>query len=174
MAATFVIEDGTGITNANAYCSLAEATQYHDNHGGPAAWTSATQATKENAVRQATQYLDLNYKWKYVKTTSTQALEWPKRYVQDWNGFAIAANVIPQQIKDACAHLALQVINGVVLIADLQDEGSIKRISNTVGPLSESIEYAGAERPEKSFVIADKLVRDFVVASEGMMELERA
>lgn len=36
--ATFVVEDGTGLTNANSYCSVAEADAYHSNNGNPAKW----------------------------------------------------------------------------------------------------------------------------------------
>jgi hypothetical protein len=173
--ATFVVETGAGLSNANAYCTIAEADQYHLNHGHPIPWTMALQADKEDAIRQATQYIDLNYVWKYIKYSDTQALEWPKRYVTDKNGFAIGSNIIPQQIKNACAFLALQVINGDVLISVQQDESAVKRTSYSVGPIAESIEYVGGETPEKGYTIADKLVREFCTAAgSGIMELERA
>jgi len=173
--ATFVVETGTGLSNANAYCTEAEADQYHLNYGHPIAWTMALQEDKEDAIRQATQYIDLNYIWKFIKYSDTQALEWPKRYVVDKNGFAIDSNIIPQQIKNACAFLALQVINGDMLISTQQDESAVKRFSNTVGPITESIEYVGGETPEKGYTIADKLVKEFCTAAgSGIMELERA
>jgi len=34
MVATFVVEDGTGLADANAYVTVAEAKQYYENHGG--------------------------------------------------------------------------------------------------------------------------------------------
>jgi hypothetical protein len=38
MAATFVVEDGTGLATANSYLSEADADTYHENHDYPLAW----------------------------------------------------------------------------------------------------------------------------------------
>lgn len=38
MAATFVVEDGTGKTDANSYASVATADQFHEDYGTPRSW----------------------------------------------------------------------------------------------------------------------------------------
>ena len=175
MAASFVVEDGTGKSDANAYCTQAEADQYHENFGSPTAWSGAAQPDKEAAIREATQYMDLWYNWNFYKTNSEQALEWPRAYAEDKDGFAIGSNVIPNKIKNACAYLALQKINGDVLLPVQQDEAAIKKFKNVIGPLSEEVEFQGAERPEKSYTIADEMVKEFItVQGSGMVELTRA
>jgi len=167
MAATFTVETGTGATDSNSYCSVADADQYHENHSGSTVWSAASQANKEKALRLATQYLDLHYNWKFYRVTDEQALEWPKSYVQDRNGFAIGSDVIPQQIKDATAHLALESLNGDTLLPDLADEAAIKRLKVVAGPLTKETEYVGGETPTKKYTVVDKLVQDFVKGGQG-------
>ena len=62
MAATFIVEDGTGKSDANSYITEAAADQYVENHSGDAAWLAGQQADKEKALRLATQYIDNEYR----------------------------------------------------------------------------------------------------------------
>ena len=42
MAATFVVEDGTGLSNANSYISVADADTYNDNHNADSSWVDGS------------------------------------------------------------------------------------------------------------------------------------
>ena len=67
MAATFVVEDGTGKTDANSYLSVAGADAYFDNRGRPKLWFGVTGATftfatADNSVSDsASQFADLGF-----------------------------------------------------------------------------------------------------------------
>ena len=71
-----VVEDGTGLSTAESYISVADADTYHSDRGN-ALWTG-TDAVKEEALRQATEYLDATYDWKGSISLTTQALNWPR------------------------------------------------------------------------------------------------
>jgi hypothetical protein len=175
MAATFVVEDGTGKTDSNALVSEADSVQYHENHSDPTGWSGADTPTKENAIREATQYLELYYNWKGNKSNSGQALQWPRGGMEDRDGYGLASDVIPQDVKDACSYLALQVVSGDTLIPVQQDESAVKKFTNKIGPLTQSKEYIGGERPTKDYPIADKLVAPYITGqAHGIMELTRA
>lgn len=89
MAAIFVVEDGTSKSDANSYTTIAFADQYFENHDNPSDWTGSTQAEKEMALRNATQYLDRYYggRWRGRKKDldENQALDWPRVSAYDDN-----------------------------------------------------------------------------------------
>src|SRR3972149_2071434 len=149
MAAQFIVETGEGLTNSNSYVSLVDATQYHDNFGAPAAWTNASSAAKEAALRAATRYLDAKYFLKGKKTKFDQSLQWPRYDIYDRSDYLIDSDSIPQAVKDCCCILALAVINGDALMADLTEAGVISSESAQVGPISESKAYIGGKSQQK-------------------------
>ena len=52
-AAAFIVETGSGATDANSYATVAFADDYHRSYGDPVAWRGATTDAKENALREA-------------------------------------------------------------------------------------------------------------------------
>lgn len=146
MAATFTVETGAGLSNANSYVSVADADQYHDDFGAPAAWTGATEAAKQAALRAATQYLDAEYgwRWKGVKANETQALDWP-RYNVDRETFLLDSTVVPTEVEQATALLALKNIGGTALLPDIVNDGAVARTRVKVGPIEEETEYVGGK-----------------------------
>jgi hypothetical protein len=165
-----VVEDGTGKTNADSYLSLTDADAYHLIHSVSAAWASATEAVKEKALRLATQYLDVRYNglWKSYRTNETQALAWPRAYVQDSDGYYLDSDEMPQRLKDATAELALRVVEGDTLLDDISKPGVISSSSISVGPISKSITYSGGYNQVKKYPLIDGLVKQFI--STGTLE----
>ncbi len=126
---TLTVEDGTGVATADTYVSQADADTFHAANGAPAVWTAATSDEKDAALREATRYLDGAYMHRYVgqKYTKEQSLHWPRTGAYDWHGWDIAVTAIPQQLKDACAMLALRA-KSASLLGDLEDgAGAIKK-----------------------------------------------
>ena len=160
MAATFVVENGSGLSNANSYVSVADATQYHENHGTPTAWTNASTAAKEDALRQATQYLDAVYGtvWDGTRINETMALDWPRYGAVDSDGFWLVATAVPQQVKDACAYLALKQIGGDTLLPDDAAASNVEAESLTLGALSISTSYSGQKNTAKYYKLVEKLI----------------
>lgn len=163
-----VVEDGTGLVNAESYASVAEANTYHSNFNN-SAWTG-TDAQKEAALRKATQYLDATYKWRGVIHSATQALQWPRTSVYSVNGRDYDNNV-PSALKHATAELALSALGGN-LIDTLSSANYVKR--EKVGSLE--VEYADGSPTGKEFPLVSKLLADLVdyKLGSGSVSLLRA
>lgn len=125
-----VVEDGTAKSDAESYVSVADCTTYHTARGNTA-WTGlASDTVREQYLRKATTYMVQKYRmrWKGDRVSSTQALDWPRNFVQyaDYafitrNGsqqiggyFYYPADEVPVEIKNACCELALLAISGLL------------------------------------------------------------
>jgi hypothetical protein len=112
MAITIVVEDGTGIANANSYISVGDADAYQLNRGR-SAWAALDADAKSSALIQATEFVDSTFAWIGKRKTSTQALKWPRIYgldsdgveivLTDSDGFEITGvpSVIPKSVAEA-------------------------------------------------------------------------
>jgi hypothetical protein len=146
---TLTVEDGTGLSNADAFISLAYADAYHTNLGNTA-WTGAD-ALKEAAIRRASLYLTDSFKWQGYKINGRdQALGWPRYYVGDDDGFAVPSDEVPSEIERATAEIALlELVSPGTMNPTSTPSAKVKR--QQVGPLS--VEYenyrtdAWADRP---------------------------
>lgn len=91
-----VIENGTGLPNAEAYSSVADCSDWAVKYYGHS--LTGSDADKEAAIRRAVAYMD-GLRWKGTRTTGrVQALAWPRSGVPDCEGSTIAANSIPQEV----------------------------------------------------------------------------
>ena len=176
MAATFTVEDGSVVTDANALVSVADALQIIENFGASTDWTGATQAEKENAIREATRYLNINYIWAGYKVDVDQTCQWPRYDTYDEDGNAIDTDIVHQSVKEACTYLALQVIEGDTLLEDFQNESKVKKTKDKIGPLTEEREYVVGENPEKTYTVVEKLLSPFIINGTTFhaTDLERA
>jgi hypothetical protein len=166
-----VVEDGSGLSNAEAYISEADADTYFTAHGDPTTWTNATTAQKEVALREGTAYLDLNYglKWKGTRSSTTQALTWPRQNCAGLDSEAIASTAIPQQLKDANCEAALDYLTDGDLFPDVTgSEVGAKRTRVKVGEIEEEVEYAGTKTLRKVYQRVHKLIAPFI-SSAGVL-----
>jgi hypothetical protein len=158
-----IVEDGTGIEDAESYLSVTEANSYHAAHGN-SAWTGVD-TVKEAALRKATTYLDGVYgsRWPGVKRTLEQALLWPRSYGYDREDYALADDAVPAPVQQATAELALRALSEE-LIADLERGGRISRVK--VGPIEE--EYERGASPLKTYPWIDAIL-DPLLARRGVL-----
>lgn len=131
MAVTIVVEDGTGVANANSYVTLAEARAYAEQRG--IALSSDDDELGALLVK-ATDYLEsreCDYQGK--KTNCAQPLAWPRDCVvlccED-----LADNVIPAQLKNAQIALVIAQHSGVVLLPNVAPTDYV--IEEKVGPIT--------------------------------------
>lgn len=158
---SLIIEDGTGLSNAESYASVAEADEYHLARGREAEWVDLDATDKEYALRRAMDYMRASYrtKWEGVRKTNTQALDWPR-----WNvpkkdvagGYGPAAayyspDSVPTEVKSAQIELAL-----IATTTDLNPTLSPLKTKATVGPIS--VEYAPGTSQVAAFAAADDIV----------------
>lgn len=96
-------------TNADSYASVAEADDYLANKRlNTTAWASLTTAVKEAALRQATEWLDANFRWFGVVRTEDQSLRWPRSGVVGEDGYFFDYDTYPQELVRATINLAYE------------------------------------------------------------------
>lgn len=116
---TLIVEDGTGLSNAESYASVDEFKTYHANMGNDV--TLLTDTTIEQLLRKATQYMVAVYRsrWQGRRTLQAQALDFP-RYDVYVDGYSVLSNIVPLEIKYACVELALKANDGALLADQTQ------------------------------------------------------
>ena len=156
MAINFTVEDGSGIATATSYLSVADADQYHEDHGN-ADWTGVD-AGKQAALIEATQYGDAHYQWATGrKASKEQALDWPRLYAYDADDYSIDPTEIPVAVEQAVAYLARESLIGT----DLQPVETRKTASEAVsGPVSVSYEPGSPLAPR--FALVDNLLAGLI------------
>lgn len=121
-----IVETGTGSATGESFCSVSDALAYHAARGNTT-WATITTTQQEQALRRATDYMEAVYsqRWAGTRTTSTQALSWP-RYNVFVNGFVTLSSSIPRAVINACSELALRAAAGELLSDSTQQKTRTK------------------------------------------------
>lgn len=165
-----VVETGTASATATAYCSLVFANAYHASYGNPSAWSSATVATREAAIREATMALDARYggRWSGFRYSTAQALDWPRTYAYDSAGNEIASDVVPVRLQQATAAMALLHIQGVSISPTVRTTGDIRSEAlSAASGASKSVTYAGTKPSETQLVQVERMLQTAGLVSSG-------
>ena len=168
---SIIAEDGTGKADAEAYCTLAEATAYHASIGN-AAWAAlSSDAVREQCLRKATSFMTGRFRplWNGSRKTTTQALDWPRSLVLIKD--AISSSYyddasVPTPVKNACASLALRAATADLLA----DEGRTK-LSVSVGSISTT--YDPNSSGEKQYKEIDAMLAPYLATSAGKIKMVR-
>lgn len=161
-----VVEDGTGLTTANAYVTRAYCTTYHELRSN-ALWAESSESDQVSAIILATDYLD--YRWTFIgeKLTAEQALAWPRSNAIGADRI-LYEDVVPEAVKRACAEYALRVLGDGAALALLAPDPltdatgafvTLKR--EKLGPLEEETRFS-ANSPRSSlkpYPAADRLLK---------------
>lgn len=105
----FIVEDGTGLPDANAYISVMFFKDHHADRGRNV--TSLGDAQIQVIIVRATDYLDKRFgrRFRGVRTSKDQALEWPRLDAFDNDDFSIdGEDDVPRQLQKACAEYAFR------------------------------------------------------------------
>jgi hypothetical protein len=121
-----IVETGTGSATGESFCSVADSLAYHAARGN-ATWATITTTQQEQALRRATDYMEAVYsqRWAGTRTTSVQALSWP-RYNVFVNGFVTLSSSVPRAVINACSELALRAAAGELLSDSTQQKTRTK------------------------------------------------
>lgn len=121
-----ITETGTASALSESLCSLDYATNYHASRGN-SAWELLESDKQEQALLKATDYMEAVYsqRWAGTRTTSTQALSWP-RYNVFVNGYVTSSSSVPMPVIKACAELALRAAAGELLSDSTQQKTRTK------------------------------------------------
>lgn len=150
-----IVEDGTGLINANSYATIADANEYFSDRAITAWDDLDDDEEKTPALIRAADYIDRTYRrqWAGVKYRSEQRLDWPRNYVpmQDLNlqsqvtpSYLVIdffpLTPLPQLLKECQCMVALKLAQG----EDLDPDLGPPVIRETVGPIT--TEYAAGAR----------------------------
>lgn len=132
----FVSEDGTGLSNANSYSSVAYADAYFADRG-ILTW-DGTDALKENWLIRATDYIDLRFRSRFKGSplTPTQALAFPRKIY--------TVSCFPDDVKKACCEYALRAKTGALAPDPVVSETGqvVSKTEEKVGPIEEKITFS--------------------------------
>lgn len=160
---SIIVEDGTGLANAESYVSVANADAYHASIGN-STWTG-TDPVKETALRRAVRYLDGSYRLRFkgIKNKSTQALEWPRAGVIDPSGWVQSSIALPAVLISATCEAALrELVSPNSLQPDLARGGAILSTELVAGPVSTSTTYASGADPSDVITVLDDLLSGLI------------
>ena len=159
-----IVEDGTGLSTAESYISVADADTYIAAYkGADTAWDAATDSAKEIAARQATQYLDGAYNWKGEIYSSGQALDWPRNYIYNDRGLMEVG--IPTKLEQATAEIMFLIVGGTSISINIDKAKQTKREKVDVI----EVEYESGASNQPSFPIVNRLLADFVMNSGSVV-----
>jgi hypothetical protein len=108
-----VVENGSGLANAESYISVADADTYFSALRGDASvyaddWANAatTTAIKEACLRWATRLIDKYWRFDGEKSTTTQKLRWPLEGVENEYEELLPSDELPDDLTYATAEMA--------------------------------------------------------------------
>lgn len=134
-----IIEDGTGLPNAESYVSAEDCIIYAGKRG----LVFSDDPLGEAALRRATAWVD-GYYSKRLKGERTngraQALAWPRKNVIDCEGNALPDNEVPKEIINATCEAATRELKTPNILSP--DFNPAKRIISAAVSGAVSVTYA--------------------------------
>jgi hypothetical protein len=158
-----IIEDGSGLSTAESYASVAYADNYFLLRNNTV-WAALSTATKEAELRKATDYMIQAFRscWQGVRVKANQALDWPRFnvYLIDLNIVypqMVAFDTVPDEIKKACCELAIRSYSAGTtgLLEDIEQQV----LSETIGPIA--VTYDKNSKRQKTYESIEALLRPF-------------
>ncbi len=135
-----IVEDGSGLANAESYVSVSDCAAYATARDLAFATTPAEKA--EAALRRATAYIDNTYRTRFPgqrKKFRLQALEWPRVGVVDMNGFPVTSDEVPVEVVRATCEAAVRELASPGSLNPDVTPGKVKKRAK-VGEIE--VEYA--------------------------------
>jgi len=159
----FVVETGSGLTNANAYVSVAAFKSYHDDRGN--SYAGYADAAIEKAIVRASDYLDFRFTFIGYRTLVTQSMEFPREnaYYRDGR----KAMGVPAEIAQACSEYALRALAAPLAPDPITDASgrSVILERKQLGPLEVEKEFSrdGSASSFKPYPAVDAMLRELVI-----------
>ena len=161
-----IVEDGTGLSSANASISLAEFKAYCDPRGKDYSAFS-DELINQAIVRTGTFLSSLNWRG-YRSFQRQQTMPFPRFGLFDKEGWPILENEIPQEYKDASAEIAFaEVVTPFTMTPSVTQ--SDKVLHEQVGPISTTYAnlFTAASDARPVIVLVRDLLAPFLEAPRG-------
>lgn len=147
----------------DSYVTLVEANAYWSARNN-SAWSAASDANKEKAIRESTQYLDGAYSFIGFMTSFTQSLAFPRNGVViesgNYAGRSYSSSEIPAQIKTAVYELALEALTERL---EPTNEGNISKVKVDVI----EVDYSDFAPSKKTFSFVTKILDGLILNSSN-------
>lgn len=165
-----IVETGSGSTTAESYLSVADADTYLAAYG-QTSWAATATGSKEIALRKATRYIDTKFsaRWKGKRSNETQALDFPRQNITDYDGWTISSTIVPQKLKDATAELAFRALTEDIFIDLTASTQNVVRTKVKVGSIEEETEWDSGTSAVPVYRLADKMLVDFIHPSKRII-----
>lgn len=164
----FTPEDGTGLALANSYVTEAFADAYFVDRGN-ATWAAASSGDKQTALVRATDYIDKRFgiRFKGVKESSDQGLEWPRAGAVDNDGYVF--DDVPRNLEKATCEYGLRALSAT--LAPDNSNAGVKITRKKVGPIETENELT---TPSSGSVVAPSSIPEYPEADLWIQELLKA
>ncbi len=169
---TLIVEDGTGRSDSESFCSVEFATNYHSLRGNTAWESLASDTVREQLLRKASEYIEQVYsqRWAGIRKIGTQALSWPRDNVEIRDAWPLqyyANDSVPTIVQNACAELALKA-NAGELAPD------VTRVKKRVKTDVLEVEYADSTTPYTRYRAIDNMLERFFGVGGANISIVRA
>lgn len=162
---TIVVEDGTGVEDANSYVSLDDCAAYCLARG--LTFATSPSSLGEQALIRATAAIDSSYRGRfpgYKANFRSQGLEWPRAVAYDAEGDLIPGDEVPVEIVNATCEAAVREFATPGSMApDLERGGSVKRLKAG----SVEIEYGANAMARTTFTVIDGILSAILESGSG-------
>jgi hypothetical protein len=142
-----IVEDGTGVANANSFVTRAQIISYAAARGV----TIADEDASDVFAIKAMDYLAIR-QWCGVPAFVDQTTPWPRKGIVEGDTADDYEYTIPANIVAAQLQLALESKNGIDLLPSRSANAQVKR--EKVGPLETEYFGPAAYSPDLPFVAA--------------------
>jgi hypothetical protein len=151
---SLVIEDGSGLPDANSYIPVSYVSAYLLGEQLKA-WEALSEPEQESAIIKATRAVDALYDWLGTRKTLEQGLSWPRVGIE-YEGFEIEG--IPAAVKKATAEAVGLVLDGAKLFSD---EADVEIASERVDVISVAYRtrQTGEKKEATPFEVLNRLLR---------------
>lgn len=164
-----VVEDGTGLPNANSYVSVVFADDYVERFYPDefSQWDDLTGPRKEALLIQAAKFLDNILRWNSQLLDEEQSLNFPRIPFRDINGRLVTG--VPSIIQESQVRLTIESLN-----APLYTPQSLIRI-DTYGNSSQTYFQPKVDGNGVLIDVKQTLLNlAYGVSQTSIVELERA
>lgn len=170
-----VVEDGTGLANADSLVSVSQidaysAAHYESTHVLSIAWAALISGNKDIKARQGYAWMEehLGRSWRGVRASDTQALDWPRADVEDIDGNALDNDEIPNAVQNLQCEMSMRAAYEDIR-PDLDEDAAKTQEAVSVGSLSVSTSYMGGATGEKDYVFARRMVARYLQPGDRLI-----
>lgn len=166
-----IVENGTGLTNANSFVSVDYADDYFSARN-VTQWASLTDHEKEVLLIKATDYVNASYKFRGKKSTQAQALSFPRINCIDNDGYKVEG--VPNNLKDAVCEASILLNGGEELFQKAESNGAVT--SEHIGSISFTYDTSKKEKNVSLYDSLNTRLKGLIIGSSNRivsMKVER-